>query len=105
MKNPGRKEREFFEKNYLRLLTTSTWSYDPQKLAKGAEIVWRVPIRDLRDVHDRPLPVQKLDGTAVRAKLDLVAVVPDEAREMVTSNARQNSTAITVPVNAGAAQR
>jgi hypothetical protein len=84
------KEVEYYPKDFLKMLLTSEWPEPTQKLERDSTIIWKVPIVDLRDIHDNRISAEEINGTDVCAKLNLIAIVPPN-RTYIISNAKQIS--------------
>ena len=89
----GKVTTEYYEKRFLNMVLTSTWTEPIQLLQKGATIVWNVPIADLVDVQEKGLATAGLEGASAYATLDLIAIVPPSS-SYTASNAKQTSKTI-----------
>jgi len=91
----GREPKEYYDKEFRRLLLTALWVDPFEKLPKGDAIVWNVPITNLRDVHDHRPILQELNGASAYATLKRVAIAPPSG-SFISSNAKQTSGRITI---------
>jgi len=65
------KNYEFFEKEYLRLLQTTTW-FDPTvELTAGSTIQWKIPLSSIVTVHHEPITQVSLKGGTIYSDLSV----------------------------------
>jgi len=86
---------KFRHRTFWGMMMSYTWGVPTQKLPAGAAVTWSLPLDQLCDDHERPLNTRLLDGAAVRATLDEVAVMPFLG-PFVEGNAKQVSEPISV---------
>ena len=67
-----------------------------QPMPPKAEIVWRLPVSNLRRIQDNPFDPHALQGATVHATLARVAVVPSN-KTYIENNAEQTSAPIKIP--------
>lgn len=89
------REMTLYEKEYRHLLLTSTWDEPMERLAKGGNSVWKVPLTEMCDLGGREVTADAVEGSTVTAKLDLIAVVPAD-KTYVSSNACQKSAPVRI---------
>jgi hypothetical protein len=95
--------KRYYEKRYRMMRATSEWSDSQQEMQPGAEVIWRLPIAEMRDIHDNRLTLRELNGASVSAELHQVATVPSDGN-YILNNASQKSAKLDIKVD-GAANR
>ena len=94
----GKEAVEYYEKRYLLLLSTGELATSRQKLEKDGALQWKVPITELRDIHDGKLTIQELHRATAHVELGMIAIIPPKGG-FIASNAKQTSASIYVIAN------